>query len=399
MKLEPFEMERMQSTWENVVDYNLSESGVHPIKVGELAEDEARRMQLLDAGLGYSQSNGTPELRALIAQQYRGATPENILVTNGSSEANYLVAWHLIEPGDEVVLMLPNYMQLWGLARGFGAKVKPFTLRPERNWTADLNELNRLVTKRTKAIAICNPNNPTGGVLDRAAVKTVAEIAEDVGAWVWSDEVYLGAERVGPRTPTIYDFYDKVLVTNGLSKAYGLPGLRIGWLAGPKATIAKLWSYHDYTTISPGMVNDQLARVALEPKRREEILARTRQILQTNYPILEEWMRSHGRLFEFTPPTAGAICFARYRLRINSTKLAERLIHERSVLIVPGDHFGVDHYVRIGYGPTQEYLVAGLNRIHTLLEEIQREEAREPSRKPKPPRPGARRKGVRRARR
>ena len=128
MRLEQFDMERMQSTYENQVDFNLSESGVHPLTLGELVDDDASRAALMAEGLRYIQSNGTSPLRSAIATIYPGATTDHIQVTNGGSEANYVTTWNLVEPGDEVVLMVPNYMQTWGLVRAFGAEVKPWPL-------------------------------------------------------------------------------------------------------------------------------------------------------------------------------------------------------------------------------------------------------------------------------
>ena len=138
MKLEPFAMERMQSTYENQVEFNLSESGVHPLTLGELVGDVESREALLGEALRYTQSNGTIPLRSAIAALYPGATPEHIQVTNGGSEANYITTWKLVEPGDEVVMMAPNYMQTWGLARAFGATVREWPLVSEGpRWRID----------------------------------------------------------------------------------------------------------------------------------------------------------------------------------------------------------------------------------------------------------------------
>ena len=371
MKIEVFKMERMQSTWENLVDYNLSESGVHPLSPRELLTARDREA-VLDLELGYSQTNGTPELRAEIARLYRGVGPDQILTTAGSSEANFLLMWSLIERGDEVLFELPNYMQMWGLLRGFGADVKPFRLREELGWQPDLDEVRKLVTGRTKLIVLTNPNNPTGAVLDGKAMDAIVNLADKAGAWILADEVYQGAERVGPRTPSFWGRYDKVLIVNGLSKAYGLPGLRIGWIIGPAEVIKKTWPYHDYTTISPSALSDRLARIALSPRRRDRILKRTRKILTTNFPILEAWLRRQGGLFTFHPPRAGAICFAKYRMNLNSTRLVERILRDRSVLLVPGDHFETDGYLRFGFGSEPATLKRGLARVEETLHEIQR---------------------------
>jgi aspartate/methionine/tyrosine aminotransferase len=278
--------------------------------------------------------------------------------------------WSLLEPGDEVLFELPNYMQMGGLMRAFGAKVKTFSLREDLGWQPDLDEMRRLVTPKTKLIALTNPNNPTGAVLDPEIMKGIVDLAASAGAWLVSDEVYQGAELSGGPTPSFWGRWEKTLVVNGLSKAYGLPGLRIGWIVGPEEVVKRTWPYHDYTTISPSALSDRLATLALAPGTRDRILARTRGILNANFPILETWLKDHGGLFSFRPPRAGAICFARYSLGVNSTELVERLIREKSVLVVPGDHFETDGYLRFGYGPEKGYLLRALGRIDELLKKI-----------------------------
>ena len=369
----------MQSTYENQVEFNLSESGVQPLRLAELVDDEAARDALMTEALRYTQSNGTVPLRSDIAALYSGATADHIQVTNGGSEANYITTWHLVEPGDEVVLMVPNYMQTWGLARAFGGIVKEWPLVPaeaaraERGrWRVDIDALARLVSSRTKLIIICNPNNPTGARIDGPDLDGIAAIASRHGTWILSDEIYRGAELDGRGTPSMWGRSDRVIVTSGLSKAYGLPGLRIGWIVGPPATVATLWSYHDYTTISPGALSDFLARRALAPSHRARILARTRKILNENFPVIAKWLDAHGGLFSYTPPDAGAIVYVRYHHPINSTDLVTRLREQKSVLIVPGDHFGMDGYLRIGFGDDVEYLRNGLNRLDEVLSDLVR---------------------------
>jgi aspartate/methionine/tyrosine aminotransferase len=373
MRVEQFEMERMQSTFENHVAYNLSESGVTPLSVGDLVDDPELRSALMRERLRYTQSNGTVRLRGLIASQYPGATADHVQVTNGGAEANYITTWNLVEPGDEVVFMVPSYMQTWGLVRAFGASVREWPLaRPDgsNRWRMDVNALDGLVTAKTKLIVICNPNNPTGARFDADDLDRVAAAADRHGAWILSDEVYRGAERDGRETPTMWGRAERVVVTSGLSKAYGLPGLRIGWIVGPTKLVASLWSYHDYTTISPGAMSDFLACHALGPGRRSSILQRTRGILNTNFPVIERWLHDHGGLLSFAPPDAGAIVYVRYHHSINSTALVDRLREQKSVLIVPGDHFGMDGYLRIGYGDETDYMREGLTRLHDLLVEI-----------------------------
>lgn len=373
MRLEPFALERMQSTWENRVAWNLSESGVHPLRVEELADTDADRAAVLRQELGYTQTNGTPELRALIASLYPGAGPSHVQVTNGGSEANLLAIWHLIEPGDEIVMMVPNYMQLGGLARGFGAVVRPWKLAggDGERWRPDLPALEALVSARTRAILVCNPNNPTGTRLTSGEMEAIVRIAGRTGAWIVSDEIYRGAELDAVDTPSFWGMYDRVIVTSGLAKAYGLPGLRIGWAAGPPDVIEALWGLHDYTSVAPGAISDLLACVALTPSRRDLILARTRGIVAANYALLRRWIDKRAATLVHTPPEAGAIAFVRYRHAINSTALTERIREEQSVLVVPGDHFGMDGYLRLGFGTDPAHLVPALALVGEILDSIE----------------------------
>lgn len=369
MKIQEFKMERMQSKWEFHVDYNLSESGVYPMTFEELVPAEELE-EIKKIPLGYLQTNGTAGLREKIAQIYPNAGIENILVTTGSAEANFLLMWKFLEPGDEMLMMLPNYMQMWGLMKSFGASVKPFYLRADLDWNPDLTELRNLFSPKTKLITITNPNNPTGAQLNDEARRTIIELAESNGAWILSDEVYQGAELDGPITPSLWGSTKKVIVTSGLSKAYGLPGLRAGWMAGPAETLQEIWAYHDYTTISLSAVSDRLARIVLEPENRKTILNRTRDILTKNFPIVDDWFKRQGQIFDYIPPKAGAIVFPHYSMDINSTVLIDKLRREKSVLLVPGDHFEMERYIRFGFGEKEDYLIEALERVEEAINKI-----------------------------
>lgn len=366
---QPFVMERMMSKFEQEVDYNLSESGVHPILLRELMADDPDLVQgLMATDLNYPHVNGEPELRQNIARLYAGAALENVLVTVGAIEANYITVQTLLASGDEIVVMLPNYMQIWGIAQNFGLRTKTFHLVEERGWAPNLDELQEAVTAETKLIAVCNPNNPTGRALSETEMDGIVAIAEKVGAWILADEVYAGAERLtDEQTPSFYGRYDKVVATGSMSKAYGMPGLRIGWAVGPVGTIDDIWARHEYVAISATMLSNKLAALALSPEVRPRILQRTRGYIRTGFPKLREWMDSHSDLFSLRPPDAAAIAFVRYHLDINSSELAERLRREKSVLIVPGDHFGMDHFLRISFGLPHDYLGAALDRMHELI--------------------------------
>ena len=368
MRIEPFVMERMQSTWENQVEINLSESGVHPLTLEELVGEGPGLDELMRLSLGYPQTNGTVALREAIAALYPGASAAHVEVTNGGSEANFVTLLTLLEGGDEVVMLAPNYMQVWGLARTLGRPVHEWWLREDAGrWRPDLDELRRLVTSRTKLIAICNPDNPTGARLREAELDEICRIAGRHGAWILSDEIYGGAELDGRDTPTIWGRYERAVVTNSLSKAYSLPGLRIGWVVGPAPFVASTWATHDYTTIAPGTLNDRLATMALQPSRRAWILSRTRRILQDNWDGLRRWLAAQGGLFSFTAPEAGAIVMVKYDRPVNSTELTTRLREEKGVLIVPGDQFGMDRYLRIGFGGDARTLATGLGRLREVL--------------------------------
>lgn len=366
---QPFLMERWMSKFEQEVEYNLSESGVHPIRLEELLGDEPEYInRLLSTELNYPYANGNPELRQNIADLYDGAGPENVLVTVGAAEANFITTRTLLSPGDEIIVMLPNYMQIWGIAKNHGYRLKTFHLREECGWSPDLEELAEKISGQTRLIAVCNPDNPTGKILTTAEMDAIVEEAEKVGAWILADEVYSGAERLtDEETPSFFGRYDKVVVTGSMSKAYGLPGLRVGWTVGPAGIIDEIWARHEYTTISATMLSNKLAAIALSPGVRPRILKRTREYIRRGYPILKAWMDGHPGIFTLHPPDAAAIAFVRYHLEINSTQFVDRLRQEKSVLIVPGDHFGLDHFVRISFGLPKEILEPALDRIRELV--------------------------------
>ena len=368
MKIPPFEMELMQSTWENLVEMDMSESGIRPVTLRELAGMGLDIDAILDTPLGYSQSNGTIPLRETLAAQYPGATPDHIEVTNGTSEANYLLAVTLLREGDEVALEVPNYMQLFGVPKSLGAKVNCFELQIDRGWEPDWEQFERAVNPHTRLVYVSNPNNPSGAVLSEEAMRRIVARCEEVGAWLLADEVYLGAEIHAPRTRSFWGMSDRVIVTSGLSKAYGIPGVRIGWIVGPKEVVAESWTQHDYVTIGPNKISDMVARIAVERGNREKLYARTRAILQNNLPLMRAWVDGFEGFLTFREPQAGALCLMRYDSRIPSYELCERIRVNQSVLIVPGAHLGLEGFVRLWLGGKPEFLTEGLRRIRLELE-------------------------------
>jgi len=247
MQFTPFALEYTQSVWEQKVDFNLTESGVHPIRLDDLLGDDKDKLaELLATEINYPHVNGNPELRENIAALYSGAGVENVLVTVGAAEANNVIMQTLMEPADELATQAPTYKQIWGLAENRGCVVKPFHLMPDEAWQLDIDDLNAQLTDRTRIIAICNPNNPTGHIMTSEEMDAVVAAADRVGAWIVADEVYRGAERVQEEeTPSFYGRYDKVLAVGSMSKAYGLPGLRVGWIVGPPDTVEDIWRRHE----------------------------------------------------------------------------------------------------------------------------------------------------------
>lgn len=369
MKIQEFELEQNQKYWENEVDYNLSESGVHPLPLNEILTDEEQE-DILRTELFYGYACGSPALKEQICHLYPGAGPDNVLVTCGSAEANFLSIITLLEPGDELIYMVPNYLQIQGLASSFGIDVKKLPLREELNWQWDLDEFNALVTPKTKMIAVCNPNNPTGSVMSQKVISGVIETAAGADCWILSDEVYRGAELNGQKHPRFWGGYEKVVVNAGLSKAYRLPGLRLGWCAGPEEIIRQAWTLKDYTTISIPTLSDWVASRILQPERRKKLLASTREHLNENLGVLSDWISGCNGALSLTVPQAGAIAFSRINLDIPSHELTLRIRDDKSVLLAAGQWFGMEGFLRFGYGPPRDYMLRGLELISSFLDNL-----------------------------
>ncbi|HET8567415.1 MAG TPA: aminotransferase class I/II-fold pyridoxal phosphate-dependent enzyme [Candidatus Limnocylindria bacterium] len=365
MRFPEFSMERMQSTFEHVVRYDLSESGVEALTVDEV---ERSMKELGGLRLGYADGRGREATRALVASFHAGHEPDDVLLTTGTSEANFLALATLVEPGDEVIVVMPSYMQVHGIARGLGARVREVWLREERGWALDTQELRDAISDRTRLVCVCQPNNPTAQRLPRQQVIDIARICASRDVWILADEVYRGAERDGEEAASFSGAAERVIVTGGLSKVYGLPGLRIGWIVGPRDRIMAAWSLKDYTTIAPATVSEHLAEIALE--RRADLTKRARFLLNERWPLLEAWAVRHARALHWTPPQAGGVCFFSYTWPIASVELSDRLIREWSTMIVPGAHFSAERHVRIGYGMPSRILDAGLAAIDRLLAEL-----------------------------
>lgn len=369
MLIDTFTLERTQSLWENTVAYNLTESGLHPFTIRELlGEDEIAA--LLDLPLGYGHTEGEPELRAAIAALHPGASPEQVLVTTGSSEANLVTLLSLLDAGDEIVFVTPNFMQIHGLARALGANVRQVPLRLEQGrWRLDLDEVVAAIGPRTRLISLCNPNNPTGAVLSTEERLGLTEIANRHGITLHADEIYRGAELAGDETATLFGTSPDVVVTGGMAKAMALAGLRLGWLVAPEKLVHEAMRRQDYTTIGSNVLGQRLALHALQPVRRARIIARNRTLLHRNLDRLASWIEARASVFAWVPPAAGAMAFLRYDLPISSDDLSRELRETQSVFVVAGSWFGMENHLRLGIGVDPGHFAAALDHIDLFLQQ------------------------------
>jgi len=304
-------------------------------------------------------------LREAIASFYEGAGPENVCVTTGTSEANFLALTSLVAPGDKVAIVLPTYMQAHGWVKALGADVAEIWLEEPLDWQFDPHDMRRAV-HGAKVVYVCDPNNPTGSQLSPDALAALRDAARETGAWLVADQVYRGAERDGPLTASHYRAGEHVIVTAGLSKVFGLPGLRVGWVVTTPEMAERIWSAHDYSTIAPTTLSALFAERALHSSER--LIERARAIVRAQWPVLEAWLGAHD--FHWIAPQAGAIVLARRDLGSSSAEFVDRLIHEESAMVVPGEHFLLEGYLRIGFGMARDELEAGLARVASLLSRL-----------------------------
>jgi len=372
VKIRPFAVEQWMNDYEETCRYNLAETCVRSLTTGELLDMSGRREEVLaelDAtALTYGPISGSPRLRRLVAGLYKDQAPDNVLITHGAIGANALTHAALIEPDDHVVAVVPTYQQHYSIPDSIGARVTRLPLREENGWLPDLDELDRLVTADTKLIAVNNPNNPTGALIDEAGLTRMAKIADRVGAWVLCDEVYRGVDQNGDGfTASIADLYERGISTGSMSKPYSLAGLRLGWIIGPTDLLAEVATHRDYNTISVGRIDDLLACVALENK--DKILARAHQITRTNLAILDEWVTGRDDI-TYVRPASGTTALLRYTAPIGSYELCTRLIDETGVMFTPGAAFDIEHTVRIGFADDTATLRTGLELLGQFLDRL-----------------------------
>jgi aspartate/methionine/tyrosine aminotransferase len=368
MQFDTFLLERNQSLYENEVEINLTESGVHALTPRELLTPDEQN-ELLDLSLGYGHTEGTPAARDAVARWHPGATRNNVLLTTGTSEANLVSLLSGVDPGDEIIVIVPNFMQLAGAARAFGMTVKTVPLVEEAGWSLDRKALKAALSRKTRLITACNPNNPTGMLMSEDDRAFLVEAAESKGAWLLVDEIYRGAELQGrPETATFWGKSDHVIVTGGLAKSFAQAGLRIGWVIAPELFIQECMRRQDYTTIGTNAVGQYLCAKLLEDDRRSELFARNRRVLDTNLAIVRDWIEARPRGIQLALPQAGGMAFAGYPQSMPSNDFSRLLREQESVFVVAGEWFGLEGRIRIGFGGDAAVLKEGLARLGRFMD-------------------------------
>ncbi len=374
MEIKAFEVEEWMNRYEDDATYNIAETCVESLKVGELLDIASIERdeffgKLSETKLAYGAIPGSVDLREEITKLYhKKKTTDNVIVTNGGIGANFLALFTLVGPGDEVVAVYPTYQQLYSLPEALGAKVRRLRLEPEDGYLPDMNKLRTLVKSNTRAIVINTPNNPTGACFGEAVMKEIAAIADTVGAWVVCDEVYRGLEHDGSYlVPSIADIYEKGISTSSMSKVYSLAGLRLGWIAGDEGFIKECFKHRDYNIISCGMIDDALALIAL--KNKEKILERNLKIVVENKKVLADWVEGTDGV-SFVLPNAGTTALIKYDYDMGSEDLCRKMFEYNGAFVVPGSCFEFENHFRIGYAPKKEVLVEGLAAVSSFLQQL-----------------------------
>lgn len=349
--LQEFALERWFARWEFVARHNLCASDAEPWSLRELlalADDDARdRWERLV--LGYTESAGLPALREAIAARYDRVAPGDVHTFAGAEEGIFLAMHAMLGPGDDVVVATPCYQSLHEVARAAGARVSVVPL-DARDWSLDVDAVRGAMTPRTRAIVVNFPHSPTGALASRETLDALVAIAEESGAWLFSDEVYRGLELdPGARLPAAADLSPHAISLGVMSKAYGLAGLRVGWIATRDAALLRrIAALKDYTTICNAAPSEVLALIAL--RAHDRVLARTMAIVRANLARLDEFFTQHEERFAWLRPRAGSVAFPRLR-EGDATALAEAAVREAGVLLLPGALFGADpSHFRVGYG-------------------------------------------------
>jgi aspartate/methionine/tyrosine aminotransferase len=352
MHISPFKLERFFARYEFKAPYLLCTSDCEPISLNDLIKfDENYLKTILDFNLGYVNTDGQEELKNTISRLYKSIKPENLIVTNGAEEAIYLFMNIAINKGEHIIVQYPFYQSLGEIAKHIGAYVSFWECDSKNNWELDIDYLRDNIRDNTKIIVLNMPHNPTGYIADLEKFEAIIEIAREKNIIILNDEVYNGLEiEVNTRLPYISDIYENGVSIGGLSKAYGLAGLRIGWVASRNSSIInEINHYKDFTTICNSGISELLATFAL--KNRERLLSRSLNIIRNNLKLLHEFFDRYRDLFNFIPPKGGTIAFPEIKREIDIEQFCIDLVNQKGVLLLPGNYYDYDNrHFRIGFG-------------------------------------------------
>ncbi|GIT91992.1 aminotransferase [Jannaschia pagri] len=372
MHIDPFGVEIWMNETETRCRYNLAETCVAAMTLDEMLEiighDGDPLAAIRDQPLSYGAIEGSERLRAAIANLYASRAPEDVMVTHGTIGANDLVWRALVGPGDHVVSLTPTYQQHTAIPASVGADVTALPLTATDEYLPDLDRLRAAMTDRTRVVAFTNPNNPTGSLIPEDMLRAIIDIAESGGARVLADEVYRGTAQVGDgHSPSVADFSPHAVATAGMSKAFSLAGLRLGWVTAPPDVLAAVSLHRDYSTISVGMLDDHIAALALE--HADRILARSLRITRQNLEILSDWVAAEPGV-NWVRPTAGTTALLHLDCDIGSEAFCRGLLAETGVLLTPGAVMGMEGTVRIGFANELDALRAGLPLVSGYLARV-----------------------------
>ncbi|WP_392566238.1 aminotransferase [Utexia brackfieldae] len=371
MKIDVFGVERWMDIYENHCQYNLAETCVESLTITQLMAltnktEQQLLADLMPLKLTYGAITGSVRLRTNVAKLYEKQDKDNVLITHGAIGANALIYETLVEPGDHVIAVLPTYQQHQSIPKSYGAKVDLLRLRPENQFLPDLNELKQLITPKTKLIALNNPNNPSGSLMDKAFLNQIIEIAKSIDAYILCDEVYRGLDEEGNGfTASIVDLYEKGISTGSMSKAYSLAGLRLGWIVSNiPSLIEAVITHRDYNTISVGMLDDYFAALALEAI--DKLLERNHHITRSNRQILDEWVNNEPAI-SYVKPKSGTTALLKYAFDMPSWDFCVQLLEQTGVMLCPGSVLEMEGFVRIGYANNPQVLKQGLRKMSEFL--------------------------------
>jgi aspartate/methionine/tyrosine aminotransferase len=352
MTIKPFKLERFYTIHEFTATHLLCSSDCEAMSIGDLlALEKDATQKFHNHWLGYTETKGNPELRQNISEIYNKISPDEILVCAGAQEPIFLFSHAVLKAGDEVVVQSPCYQSVQSIPESIGCKVVNWTVNYINNKPEyDVDELAKRITNKTKVIFLNSPHNPTGHHFSKEEQTAIVDLARKYDCLIFCDEVYRELEH-SPyyAIPAFADAYEKGVSLGVMSKAYGLAGLRIGWIATKhKERVEQVAVLKEYTTICSSAPSEFLAGVAL--RNRDKILKRNLEIIQSNIPLLNTFFDTYSHLFTWYQPTAGPISFVRMNFEFDDMAFVNKVVKEKGVLLLPGEVYDYKGYFRVGFG-------------------------------------------------